>query len=1075
MHNTKTCCGLIMDRSMRRVNILLLLFLTLIITIDFISCTENSQMSCLESERQALLRFKQDLIDPSNLLSSWGGEWDCCKWTGVVCDNLTGNVKGLHLRNPLAGCTTDAECEAYVRSRLGGKVNPSLLNLKQLSHFDLSNNDFGGVPIPSFIGSFKSLRYLNLSYAGFGGVIPHQLGKLSSLKYLDLAGDFKGLIPHQLGNLSSLRYLKLRGGFVENLQWLYGHSLLQHIDLSYVNLTRASDWLQVTNMLPSLVELSLSACGLDHFPALPVVNFTSLATLDLSFNYFQSSIPDWLLIGLKGLDSLNLQFCGLHGPIPSGLGNMTLLRNLVLSYNLFNSTIPDWLYDFSHLEYLDLSFSDLQGVISSAIGNLTSLTTLDFSFNKVVGNLPRSFGNLCNLKEIILSGTEIGGNVSEVFNIFSKCILDGLETLDLSRTQLSGHFHDATRQLGQSRNLEALFLSSCFVFGHIPVSLGELLTLQYLDISNNSLSGHIPMSLGRSSSLKYLDLSDNNLSGPVPETLGQLANLEVFWMSRNSFQGFISEVHLANLTRLREFGGAKNHLVLQVSSMWVPQFQLDMLVLTSWQLGPQFPPWLQSQKNLAILDISNTGISGVIPSWFWNLSSKVYFLNLSHNHFHGEIVGMPPIFSIATVVDLGSNNFRGTLPYISSSVITLDVSNNSFSGSISHFLCYKMEQPKELELLNLEGNLLSGEIPDCWMSWFGLEFLSLRNNNLTGEIPSSMGSLSHLKSLHLRNNSLFGKLPLSLHNCTELTVMDFGENKFSGSIPAWIGERLVNLKILILRSNRFHSNIPKELCALFSLQILDLANNNLWGSIPKCFKNLSAMGVKLDSSDQMLYSSNGTLGDFFKGFVENALVVMKGRMLGYSTILQFVTSMDLSDNNLSGEIPNELTHLLGLRSLNLSRNLLTGRIPENIGSMGLLESIDFSANHLSGEIPPSMTSLTFLSHLNLSNNNLTGEIPLSTQLQSFNASSFVGNSLCGPPLVQGCGVNDVKPTVRNEGGNEGHGVEVDWFYVSMALGFVTGFWGVFGPILFKRSWRFVCFELMDRMWHKFCGIIGMCT
>ena len=72
-----------------------------------------------------------------------------------------------------------------------------------------------------------------------------------------------------------------------------------------------------------------------------------------------------------------------------------------------------------------------------------------------------------------------------------------------------------------------------------------------------------------------------------------------------------------------------------------------------------------------------------------------------------------------------------------------------------------------------------------------------------------------------------------------------------------------------------------------------------------------------------------------------------------------------------------------------------------------MESIDFSMNQLSGQIPSSMSSLTFLNHLNLSNNNLTGKIPLSTQLQSFNASDFIGNKLCGLPLSNNCTINDV--------------------------------------------------------------------
>ncbi|XVF85236.1 hypothetical protein PTKIN_Ptkin17bG0101500 [Pterospermum kingtungense] len=52
--------------------------------------------TCIEAERRALLKLKEDLIDPFDRLSSWIGE-DCCNWTHVGCSNQTGNVVMLDL------------------------------------------------------------------------------------------------------------------------------------------------------------------------------------------------------------------------------------------------------------------------------------------------------------------------------------------------------------------------------------------------------------------------------------------------------------------------------------------------------------------------------------------------------------------------------------------------------------------------------------------------------------------------------------------------------------------------------------------------------------------------------------------------------------------------------------------------------------------------------------------------------------------------------------------------------------------------------------------------------------------
>ena len=246
-----------MYTSLRLIALTLTIFLWLL--------TTDSEVGCIQSERHALLNFKQHLIDPSDRLASWAAaDVDCCHWFGVVCHNRTGHVHELHLRSFFPD-DAQWEFQAYERSRFGGKINPSLLDLKDLIYLDLSFNDFNYTPIPKFLGSMGSLRYLNLSHAGFGGLIPHQLGNLSNLHYLNLGG--------------SSYYNNL---YVMNLQWLSALPLLQHLDLSSANLSKASDWLQEFSKLPSLSELRLSYCDLSgFFPPMHSINFSSLTTLDL--------------------------------------------------------------------------------------------------------------------------------------------------------------------------------------------------------------------------------------------------------------------------------------------------------------------------------------------------------------------------------------------------------------------------------------------------------------------------------------------------------------------------------------------------------------------------------------------------------------------------------------------------------------------------------------------------------------------------------------------------------------------------------------------------------------------------
>ncbi|CAK8566990.1 unnamed protein product [Lathyrus sativus] len=768
----------------------------------------------------------------------------------------------------------------------------------------------------------------------------------------------------------------------------------------------------------------------------------SVTSLDLHQQYLEGEINLHSLFQIQSLNYLDLSLNGFttlssFDDSDDNNHNLSNIQYLDLSFNddLHLDNL-NWLSKFSSLKSLNLSQINLQNqsnwfhTMDMLHGSLLELRLSSCYLTNIFPSIKHvSFTK--SLVTLDLSANNFDSELPAwLFDLGSDT---KISHIDLSFNMLQGQIPKSLLGL---RKLEFLRLSNNELNGSIPDWLGQHQNLKYLNLAENLFHGSIPPSLGNLSSLVDLSVGSNFLTGNIPPTIGKLFNLKSLFIGGNSLSGVLSEKHFSNLSNLETLV-LSAPISFDIDSKWIPPFQLQGISLSNTILGPKFPAWIYTQKSLQYLEVANSRLSSIDGDTFWRFVANITQLNLSYNDIDADLSN---VTLNSELIFMDNNNFRGRLPHITENVVLLDLHQNSLAGSVSPLFCHKIGRENSLDYLDISSNLLTGNIPDCWEYWKGLSFLYMESNMLTGELPPSMDSFIDLITLDLHNNSLSGNFSLDLSNLTNLEFIHIGENNFSGTVPVMPH----GMEVMILRSNEFEGNVPPELCNISSLILLDLSHNKLSGPIPKCINKITGMGGAKKTSHYPF------------GFH----LYNKGQELEYRDY-GLARTLDLSDNQLSGEIPTQVFSLVQLHTLNLSRNHFTGKIAKEVGDMKNLESLDLSNNELIGEIPATISILSFLSFLNLSNNNLVGQIPVGTQLQSFVASCYDGNPrLCGAPLR----------ICSNESNPHGEHNDIDKdnsftqsLYFGMGVGFAVGLWSIWGSLYLNRAWRHTYFRFLNHV------------
>ncbi|KMT12960.1 hypothetical protein BVRB_4g090420 [Beta vulgaris subsp. vulgaris] len=327
--------------------------------------------------------------------------------------------------------------------------------------------------------------------------------------------------------------------------------------------------------------------------------------------------------------------------------------------------------------------------------------------------------------------------------------------------------------------------------------------------------------------------------------------------------------------------------------------------------------------------------------------------------------------------------------------------------------------PKSYSLLqnityfNLVENKLHGSIPDFIGDLPELEYLYLDSNNFTGSIPPKLGTNGRLQFVSIFGNNLTGSLPVSLCKGDRLLELDVWHNRLAGPIPESLGS-CKSLEEVAMGNNFLNGSIPKGLFGLPNNSYIGLNDNHLTGrGFDESTTHLFSVNLwNLDLSNNQL---TGELPASITNFSNLARLSLNGNNFTGSippeiSKCQAHLELDLSSNQFSGEIPNEITgnksicNLENIHTLRLSNNILTGDIPRCLGNTGTgLRTLFLQSNKLNGTIPANfLKSCDLLTYLDLSDNQLEGVLPKSlSKCQRLELLNVGSNRLTGkfPPWL----------------------------------------------------------------------------
>ncbi|KAE8099165.1 hypothetical protein FH972_017169 [Carpinus fangiana] len=617
--------------------------------------------------------------------------------------------------------------------------------------------------------------------------------------------------------------------------------------------------------------------------------------------------------------------------------------------------------------------------------------------------------------------------------------------LDLTNEYISGDLSS----LFNLQHLRNLSLAYNRFNGAIPSELEKLTNLSYLNLSNAGFAGQIPIEISRLTRLVSLDLSavyffestplkleDPNLNMLV-QNLPELIELHLDGVNISAQGNEWCQALSSSLQNLRVLSLSNCYLSGPIDSSLLKLQSLSIIHLDNNNLSTPVPEFFANFTNLTSLRLTSSGLRGTFPRKIFQVPT-LEILDLSNNvELYGRLPDFPQNGSLRTLV-LSNTNFSGILSDSISNhtkLSIIDLSNCNFSGSLPH----SMANLTQLLYLDVSSNKFTGSIPSFSIAK-NLTQINLSNNDLIGQITStSWEELRNLVSLDLRSNSLNGSIPVSLFTLPKLQKLQLSNNQFSGQLNQVFNISSHILDTLDLSSNNLDGPIPTPVFELQGLKLLSLSSNNFNGSLQlnliQQLRNLSNLDL---SYNRLLIEYNG-INSFLSSFPQiTTLKLASSNLKKFPDFLRIQSKLaylDLSYNQIDGDIPNWFGELRNLVYLNLSFNRLV-TLEQPFSNLSSLNVLDLSSNQLQGQLP---VVPPFATYLDFSRNNFSSVIPASigvslnfAYLFSLSSNKFSGK--CTPATV----LEPISPPTFEESPSNS-GKVIDWDFINVELGFIYGF------------------------------------